>query len=82
MGYEKEANYFIILEKKFSREHTQNPNANVQALPDVTFWAVRYHPLSESQLAFHIYYVKYANTLMCKTISWDSGGGGGGGVML
>ena len=28
----------------------------------------------ESQLAFHIYYVKYENTLTCKRISWDSGG--------
>ena len=28
----------------------------------------------ESQLAFRIYYVKYGNTLMCKRISWDSGG--------
>ena len=29
-----------------------------------------------SQLAFHIYYVKYGNTLTCKRISLDSGGGG------
>ena len=36
-------NYFIILEKRFSREHTKNPNANVRARPDVTFWAVGYH---------------------------------------
>ena len=34
-------------------------------------------PIPESQLAFHIYYVKYENTLKCKRISWDSGGGGG-----
>ena len=34
-------NDFIILEK---REHTKNPNANVWARPDITFWAVRYHP--------------------------------------
>ena len=31
-------------------------------------------PPPESQLAFHIYYVKYENTLTCKRISWDSGG--------
>ena len=73
-------NYFIILEKRFSREHTENPNANVWARPDVIFWAVGYHRLSQSQLAFHIYYVKYENALMCKRISWDSGGGGGGGA--
>ena len=30
----------------------------------------------ESQLAFHIYYVKYENTLTCKRISWDSGARG------
>ena len=72
-------NYFIILEKKlFSREHTKNPNANVLTHPDVTFWAVGYHPPHpEFQQAFHIYYVKYENTLTCKRISWNSGGGGG-----
>ena len=36
-------NYFIVLEKIFSREHTKNPNAYVRARPDVTFWAVGYH---------------------------------------
>ena len=69
-------NYFIILEKRFSRKHTKNPNANVRALPDVTFWAVGYHPPPEFQLAFHIYYVKYENTLACKRIIYNSGGGG------
>ena len=29
-------------------------------------------PPVESQLAFHIYYVKYENTLTCKRISRDS----------
>ena len=65
--------YFIILKKRFSREPTKNPNANDRARPDVTFWAVGYHP-PPSQLAFHIYYVNYENTLTCKRISWDSGG--------
>ena len=59
--------------KKNSREHTENPNANVRARPDVTFWAVGYHS-PESQLAFHISYVKYENTLTCKRTSLDSGG--------
>ena len=68
-------NYFIILEKRFSGEHTKIPNANVRARPDVTFWAVGYHS-PESQLAFHIYYEKHENTLTCKRISWDSGVGG------
>ena len=67
-------NYFIILEKKISREHTKYPNANVQACPDV----LDIIP-PEFQLAFHMYYVKYENTLACKRISWNSGGGGGGG---
>ena len=69
-------NYFIIQGKIFSREHTKNPYANVRAHLDVTFWAVGYLP-PKSQLDFHIYYVKYENTLTCKRISWDSGGGGG-----
>ena len=68
-------NYFIILKKRFSREHTKNPKANVWARPDVTFWAVGYHS-PKSQLAFHVCHVKYENTLMCKRISWDTGGGG------
>ena len=67
-------NCFIILEKKIFKRAHQNPNANDRARPDVTFWAVGYHSPPESQLAFHIYYVKYENTLTCKRISWDSGG--------
>ena len=62
-------NYFIIREIRFSSEHTKSPNTNVLARPDVIFWAVGYHPSPESQLAFHIYYVKYDNTVTCKMIS-------------
>ena len=70
------SNYFIILKKKFSREHIKKPNANVRARPDITFWAVGYHPPPfEFKLAFHIYHVKYENTLTCKRISWNSRGG-------
>ena len=64
----------LYMKQRFSREHTNNPNANVWARPDVTFWAVGYHspnPPPESQLAFHIYNVKYENTLTCKRIRWD-----------
>ena len=47
MGYEKEAYLYLLFhytgKKRFSREHTKNPNANVQARPNVTFWAVGYH---------------------------------------
>ena len=28
---------------RYSSEHTKNPNANVRACPDVTFWAVGYN---------------------------------------
>ena len=83
MGYEKEAYLYLLFhytgKKRFSREHTKNPNANDRACPHVTFCAVGYYfpppPPPESQLAFHTYYVKYENTLTCKRISWDSGGG-------
>ena len=73
------SNYFIVLEKKiFKRAHQKSKIASVRARPDVTFWAVGYHPPPpEFQLALHIYYVKYENTLNCKRISWNSGGGGG-----
>ena len=54
---------YIILEIfVFKRAH-QNPNAYVRARPDVTFWAVGYHP-PESKLAFHIYHVKYMRTYL------------------
>ena len=67
----------LYWKKRFSREHTKTPNAKVFPRPDGTFWAVGYHsPPPEFQLAFHIYYVKYENTLTCKRISWNSGGGG------
>ena len=59
---------FIILEKKIFKRATKNPNANVGARPDT----------SHFQLAFHIYNVKYENTLTCKRMSWGGGGGGGG----
>ena len=31
--------------KRFSKEHTKNPNANVRARPYVIFWAVGNHSL-------------------------------------
>ena len=71
--------YFIILDKTIFKRARQNSNAYVQARPDITFWAAGYlppPPPPEFQLAFHIYYVKYENTLTCKGISWNSGGGG------
>ena len=48
MGYGKEAYLYELFHctgnKRFSREHTKNPDANVRARPVVTFWAVGYHP--------------------------------------
>ena len=67
-------NYFIILEKRFSREHTKNLKANVWAAQTLHFGLWDMIPPPESQLAFHICYVKYENTLTCRRISWDSGG--------
>ena len=66
-------NYFTG-KKDFQESTQKNLNANVWARPDVTVWAVGYPPPHKFKLAFHIYYVKYENTLMCKRISWDSGG--------
>ena len=61
--------------KKDFLESTPNIQTLMFGSPRRHIWAVGYHshpPLS--QLAFHIYYVKYEDTLMCKRISWDSGG--------
>ena len=56
-----------MLEKKIFKRAHQKSNANVRARPDVTFWAVGYHPPPppEFQIAFHLYYVKYENTRTC-----------------
>ena len=55
MGYEKEAYLYYLFHytgKNDFQESTPNPNAYVQARPDVTFCAVGYHPPPpESQLA-------------------------------
>ena len=70
-------NYFIILKKRFSREHTKNQNVMFGLAQTSHFglWdIIIIPPPPESQLAFHIYYVKYENTLTYKRISWDSGG--------
>ena len=59
--------------KNISRKQIKNPNANVQARQDVTFYALGYHPPT-SIPAFHIYCVKYEDTIACKIISWNLGG--------
>ena len=68
--------YFIILEKKIFQESTPKIQMLMIGLAQKShfgLWDII--PPPESQLAFHIYYVKYENTLECKRISWDSGGG-------
>ena len=66
-------NYFIILEKRYSNEHTkiQMIKFGLTQTSHFGLWDI-FPP--EFQLAFHIYYVKYENTLACKRISWNSGG--------
>ena len=72
-------NYFIILEKTIFKRAHQKSKYLCSGSPrrHILGCGVSFPP--EFQLAFHIYYVKYENTLTCKRISWNSGGGGGGG---
>ena len=69
--------YFIILKKGFLKKAFQKSNFKCSGLPKrhILGCVISFPPPPESQLAFHIYYVKYKNTLTCKRISWDSGGG-------
>ena len=69
-------NYIIILEKTFSREHTKNPNTNVRACPDFTFWAVDYHSPPKSQPAIHIYYDKISEHTYLQKDKLELRGGG------
>ena len=80
MGYEKEA-YLYLLFHNTGKKDFQESTPKIQMLmigPAKTshfgLWDIIPPPPPESQLAFHIYYVKYENTLTCKRISWDSGG--------
>ena len=67
-------NYFVILEKKiFKRAHQKNQMLMFGLAQTSHFGLWDIIP-PEFQLAFHIYYVKYENTLTCKRISWNSGG--------
>ena len=73
-------NYFILLEKKIFKRAHQKSKCLCLGSPrrHILSCGISSPPL-ESQLAFHIYNVKFENTHTCKRISWDSGGGGGGG---
>ena len=81
MGYEKEA-YLYQLFHYTAKTDFQESIPNIQMLMFGVLQTSHFGLWDiippESQLAFHIYYVKYENTLTCKRISWDSGAGGGG----
>ena len=82
MGYEKEANLYLLFHysgKEDFQESTPKIQMLMIGLAQTSHFGLRDIIPPESQLAFHIYYVKYENTLTCKRICWDSGGGGGGG---
>ena len=64
-------NYFIILEKKKDfQESTQKIQMLMFGLTQTSHFGLWGIIPTDSKLAFHIYYIKYENTL---------GGGGGGG---
>ena len=69
-------NYFIILEKKDFQESTPKNQMLMYGLAQTSHFGLWDIIPPEFQLAFHIYCVKYENTLTCKRISWNSGGGG------
>ena len=73
MGYEKEAYYYLLFHYAAKKDF-QESTPKIQSSPrrHILGCGISFPP--ESQLAFHIYYVKYENTLSCKRISWDSGG--------
>ena len=77
MGYEKEAYLYLIFHytgKKDFQESTPKTLMLMIGLAQTLHFGLWDIIPPESQLAFHIYYVKYENTLTCKRISWDSGG--------
>ena len=67
-------NYIIILEKKDFQESTPKIEMLMFGLAQTLDFGLWDIIPSKFQLAFHIYYVKYENTLTCKRISWNSGG--------
>ena len=76
--YEKEAYLYLLFHytgKKDFQESTPKIQMLMIGLAQTSHFGLWDIIPPESQLAFHIYYVKYENTLTCKRISWDSGGG-------
>ena len=78
MGYEKAAFLYLLFHytgKKDFQESTPKIQMLMIGLAQTSHFGLQdIIPPPESQLAFHIYYVKYKNTLTCKRISWDLGG--------
>ena len=77
MGYEKKAFFVLIISlywKKDFQESTPKIQMPMIGLAQTSHFGLWDIIPPESQLAFHIYYVKYENTLTCKRISWDLGG--------
>ena len=73
MGYEKESYLYLLFHytgKKDFQENTQKIQMLKSGLVQTShfgLWDI-IPPPPEFQLAFHIYYVKYENTLTCKRI--------------
>ena len=69
----KEAYLYLLFHytrKKAFQESTPKIQMLMIGLAKTThFWLWDIIP-PKSQLAFHIYYVKYENTLTCKRVSW------------
>ena len=76
MGYEKEDHLYLLFHytgKKDFQESTPKTQMLTFGLAQASHFELWDIILPEFQQAFHIYYVKYENTLTCKRISWDSG---------
>ena len=67
-------NYFILLKKNDIQESTPKIQMLMFGLTQKSHFGLRDIFPPEFQLAFHIYYLKYENTLTCIRISWNSGG--------
>ena len=78
MGNEKEAYLYKLFhytgEKKDFQEGTPNIQMLMFRLAQTSHFGLWNIIFPKFQLDFHIYHVKYENVLMCKRISWNSGG--------
>ena len=77
MGYEKEAYLYQLFHYTDFQESILNIQMLMFGLIQTSHFGLWDIISPESQLSFHIYYVKYENTLTCKRISWDSEAGWG-----